>query len=215
MSGPCSEVTRAQVFRDGLTMSEAELVLHANRPAASAPRASLWVTQLPYVAVFALTILGVAYTSVAHQPLVGYWEFLSVAIAAVCISAGWPNAQSKAARLRLIWTQVLHWTAILVAMNMVLARDAQLLLNAPTTGLALLLLLALGTFIAGVHAASWRICVLGIAMALCVPAIARLTNSALYLFLGAMALVGIGTTIWWRQAPETASNVPGAITRGE
>ncbi len=33
--------------------------------------------QLPYLAVLGLAIVGVAYTNMAHQPLVGYWEFFS------------------------------------------------------------------------------------------------------------------------------------------
>ena len=31
--------------------------------------------KLPYVAVLALAIFGVAYTNMSHQPLNGYWEF--------------------------------------------------------------------------------------------------------------------------------------------
>jgi hypothetical protein len=75
--------------------------------------------------------------------------------------------------------------------------NVQRMLNAPATGLALLMLLALGTFVAGVFV-SWRICVLGIIMALSVPAIAWLTESALLLVLGVIALIGIAMTFWWR-----------------
>jgi hypothetical protein len=35
--------------------------------------------QLPYISVLGLAIVGVAYTNMAHQPLVGYWEFLALA----------------------------------------------------------------------------------------------------------------------------------------
>jgi hypothetical protein len=31
--------------------------------------------QVPYISVLGLAIVGVAYTNMAHQPLVGYWEF--------------------------------------------------------------------------------------------------------------------------------------------
>ncbi len=54
-------------------------------------------------------------------------------------------------------------------MNIVLLPDVQRMLTAPATGLTLLMLLALGTFVAGVHV-SWHICALGIVMALFVPA---------------------------------------------
>src|SRR5262249_22174020 len=135
-----------------VAMTHSPLVVHdAGRESSRVYRPSFWLSQLPYVAVFALTILGVAYTSFSHQRLAGYWEFIALVMAAVCITTGWPNVHSKKARLRLVWTQALHWIAFLVTMNIVLSTGVQMMLTTPTTGLALLMLLALGTFVAGVH----------------------------------------------------------------
>src|SRR5258708_35991914 len=67
-----------------------------------------------------------------------------------------------------------HWLAFLVGMNLVFLPSVQNMLNADATGLAILLLLALGTFIAGVHMPSWKMCALGLVMACFVPAIACL-----------------------------------------
>ena len=185
-------------------MSESEVAKSAERPLVHSAIARLWLKELPYIIVLVLTILGVAYTSISHQPLVGYWEFLALAMGVVCIGTGWLHAQSKEARFRMVWTQALHWAAFLVAMNILVLSDVQRLLTAPGTGLALLMLLALGTFVAGVHV-SWQICFLGITMALAVPAIAWLTTYALFLVLGVTALVGIATTFWWRQSDEDSS----------
>jgi hypothetical protein len=82
-------------------------------------------------------------------------------------------------------------------MNIVLLTNVQLTLTATSTGLTLLMLLALGTFVAGVHV-SWQICVLGLIMALLVPAIAWLTRSALLLLLSVVAILGLVMTFWWR-----------------
>jgi hypothetical protein len=163
----------------------------------SARRHSLVYGALPQIAVLVLTILGVAYTSVAKRPLIGYWEMLGVITGAVCVISGWPHARTRDARVQLIWTQGLHWLAFLVAMNLVLVSDVQRMLNADATGLAILLLLALGTFVAGVHTLSWQTCVLGLAMALGVPAIAWVEESALILLLCVVALVGIGGAFLW------------------
>jgi hypothetical protein len=46
-------------------------------------------------------------------------------------------------------------------MNLLLYTDVQQMLNADASGLAILLLLALGTFVAGVHTLSWQTCVAG------------------------------------------------------
>src|SRR5580693_574162 len=151
-------------------MSEPEEAHYAASPLAQPRKVRLWVRKLPYFAVLALTILGVAYTSVSQQPLIGYWVFLAVAIGLVCVTTGWLHIHDPKARFRMVWTQALHWLAFLIAMNIVLMPDVQIMLTAPATGLTLLMLLALGTFVAGVHV-SWHICALGIAMALFVPAI--------------------------------------------
>jgi hypothetical protein len=79
----------------------------------------------------------------------------------------------------------------------VLLANVQLTLTATATGLTLLMLLALGTFVAGVHV-SWQICILGLVMGLLVPAIAWLTQSALMLLLTLVAILGIVMTFWWR-----------------
>jgi hypothetical protein len=170
--------------------------------------ASFWLKELPYIAVLALTILGVAYTSMSRQPLIGYWVFLAVATGLVCVTTGWLHIHDPKARFRMVWTQALHWLAFLIAMKIVLMPEAQRMLNAPATGLALLMLLALGTFVAGVHV-SWQVSVLGIAMALFVPAIAWLAESALFLVLGVVALIGIGITFWWRLSDRHTPTVPG------
>lgn len=162
--------------------------------------------KLPYAIVLALTVLGVAYTAMWHQPLVGYWEFVALVTGIVCVSSGWPVVEDKQARVRLMWTQGIHWAAILIAMNIVLLPDVQRMLTAPATGLALLLLLALGTFLAGIHV-SVHICMLGLVMALLVPAIAWLKQSALFLALTAASVVGLALIFWWHGKDEPATRV--------
>ena len=99
--------------------------------------ARFWLRELPYIVVLALTIFGVAYTSVSHQPLVGYWQFLAVAVGLVCVATGWLHIDDPKARFRMVWTQALHWLAFLVAMNIVLLTNVQLTLTATATGLTL------------------------------------------------------------------------------
>ena len=54
----------------------------------------LW-QQLPYVVALVLAIAGVAYTNASHQPLVGYWEFLALAIGVVCVINKWPEIRRQ------------------------------------------------------------------------------------------------------------------------
>ena len=161
------------------------------------PTTSFWIRELPFSLVLILTLLGVAYTSFMKQPIMGYWELLAPVIGVVCIGSGWSSAHDRSARLQLILTQALHWAAFLLVMNMILLPSVQRVLNASATGLAVLMLLALGTFTAGVHALSWQVGLLGIIMALCVPAAAWIEASALMIVLIAAAALGIGVVLWW------------------
>ena len=161
------------------------------------PRVSFWIRELPFSLMLILTLLGVAYTSLLKQPIMGYWELLAPAIGLVCVGSGWSGAYDKKARMQLIGTQALHWAAFLLVMNMVLLPSVQTVLNANATGLAVLMLLALGTFTAGVHILSWQICLLGIIMALCVPAAAWIEASALIVALISIAALAIGVVLWW------------------
>src|SRR4029078_7892845 len=133
----------------------------------------------------------VAYTNVSHQPLIGYWEFLALAIGVVCVVTKWPEIDSKDARLRLIWTQALHWIAVLVTMNIILVSGVQQLLPTPATSLVLLTLLALGTFHARLSLLCPQICFLGIAMGAAVPALSWLKQSVIFFLLADVFLVGI------------------------
>jgi len=155
--------------------------------------------QLPYLIVLALTILGVALSSQFGERVASYWQFLAVAMGIVCIGTGWLHNLPGPARFRMVWTQALHWMAFSAAMMLVHMSGVQSMVSANATGLALLMLLALGTFVAGVHV-SWQICVLGIAMALFVPGIAWLQQSALFLLLGATVIVGIIITFLWSRS---------------
>jgi len=144
-------------------------------------------------------MIGVAYTSVAKQPLIVYWELLAPLIGVACVAAGWRSAGAVAARSRLMLTQSLHWAAFLVVMNLLLLPSVQRIFTANSTGLAVYTLLTLGAFSAGAQVLSWRICLLALIMALGIPTIAWIENSALVFVLaaaGVIAIVVVAVRLW-------------------
>ncbi len=156
--------------------------------------------ELPFTLVLILTLLGVAYTSFSKQPIVGYWEVLAPIIGLASIATGWHGAGDRRGRLRLIGTQALHWLAFLVVMNLLLLPTVQRAFSASATGIAVFTLLTLGTFIAGVHVLSWQISLLGLIMALGIPAIAWIENSTLLIVLIAAGALGVVAVFWhWRR----------------
>ena len=61
------------------------------------------------------------------------------------MAARWRDVEGRQARLRLMWTQALHWGAVLAAMNLVFVADVGQMMNADARALSVLTLLALGT----------------------------------------------------------------------
>jgi hypothetical protein len=199
---------RDEVERTGSDFEESKTVI-ADRP----EWGSFLRRQLPYISVLGLAIVGVAYTNMAHQPLVGYWEFLALATGVVCVVAEWPKLDEGQGRLRLIWTQSVHWVAVLAAMNIMLLPGVQQFVPAPATSLVLLLLLALGTFLAGLNLSLLPICFLGLALALAVPVVSWLKQSVLFLVLIAVFLVGIAVTLWPKRSELANTKIGSAIAR--
>ena len=153
---------------------------------------------LPFIIALALAIFGVAYNNFAGHMINAYWEFLAIAIGLVCVITAWPNAPDRAARFKLIATQAAHWVTILVAMNLLLLQGFQLVLPVQAAGLVLLLLLGVGAFLAGIYLMSLRICFLGAAMALSIPAMTWLKQASLLLVLAGVAIAGLAIAFWPR-----------------
>ncbi|WP_026608489.1 hypothetical protein [Methylocapsa acidiphila] len=156
----------------------------------------------PYFAMLILTLFGVAYTSVGRQSMTTYWMILVPCFAAICVASHWPEVEGRAAHWRLIRTQVLHWIAVILAMDLVFVADVRKIMNSDASALMALTVLALGTFTAGIHVSSWRICLVGAILGLGVPAIAWLEESTLLILLGVMVLVAIAALfLSWGRRP--------------
>jgi len=89
-----------------------------------------------------------------------------------------------------------------------LLSNVQQLLPAPAASLVLLILLALGTFLAGLNLLSLQICFLGLALALAVPAISWVQRSVLFFILAIVFLIGLGMTFWLRQGDGFSARSP-------
>lgn len=153
------------------------------------------LAEAPYLAMLIAGFAGVAYVGVSRQPNLLYWQILAPVFGILCVVAGWKSAAGRGLRTRLIWTQALHWAAFLGAMLMLFLPSVRGVVNDNAAEIGLLLLLGLGTFVAGVHALSWRIVAVGAVLALSVPAVAMLQDSAL-LIVGGAVLIAVVAAIF-------------------
>jgi hypothetical protein len=150
---------------------------------------SFLVKDWPYLLMLALAIFGVAYESTSRTPMTVYWMVLAPLFGIITVAAHWRAVPDPNERWRLVRTQVLHWVAVMFAMNLVLVADVKQMMGADGDALAVLTVLALGTFTAGIHAEAWRIGLVGILLGLGVPGMAWLQRSTVLIFLVAVVLI--------------------------
>lgn len=152
---------------------------------------------LPFVLMLGIAVLGIALSSFGINSLNLYWEVATPIYCLLCIFSGWPHAEQGSEQLRLIWTQILHWAAFLIAMYLVSSPNVRVVESNTAMGIDQMAILALGAFVAGVHARAWQICVVGALLAIAVPAIAWVERSALLVVLSLVLGGFVAATIWW------------------
>ena len=151
---------------------------------------------LPYIVMLSTAVLGIGIVTFTGQPVAYYWEFLTPVYCGICIYVGWRHAQTTHERTRLVWTQLLHWAAFLFGMWLIYSPPLRQLIDVNAAGLNLMVLLAVATFVAGVHAAAWQICVVGVILGLFVPAVAIIQRSSLFIIVSILGLAFIGASIY-------------------
>lgn len=152
---------------------------------------------LPYIVMLSMAVLGVGLVTLTGQPVGLYWELLTPIYCAICIYVGWRHADTREERVKLVWKQILHWTAFLAAMWLIYTPTLRILIDTNATGLNLMTLLALATFVAGVHAEAWQICVVGIILAILVPAMAIIQRSSLFILVALLGVAFVAASLYF------------------
>jgi len=147
---------------------------------------------LPYIIMLSMAVFGIGLVTFTGTPSGYYWEFLTPVYCLICIYIGWRHAETRRDRIKLVWTQILHWAAFLAAMWLIYSPTIRNLVDVNATGLNLMTLLALATFVAGVHAEAWQICVVGLILAIFVPAMAIIQRTSLFIL---VALLGVAFVV--------------------
>ena len=146
------------------------------------------LAEAPYLAMLLAGFGGVVHAGAAGQPKLLYWQVMAPLFGMLCIAAGWNRAAARGMRLQLVWTQAAHWAAFLAAMLLLFLPTVRGVVNDNATEIGLLLLLGLGTFVAGVHAGSWRIIAVGAVLGASAPAVALVQQAA-------MLIAGLGLAV--------------------
>jgi hypothetical protein len=171
------------------------------QPSVAEKKRPLWhrvlAKEAPFTVAIVLALIGIGYADFAPKASAWYWQALAIVYAILCIVTQWSSATvKKVGRMRLIWTQVLHWGAFLVAMRLAFLPVITENMSSEITGLVLLYTLALSTFLAGIYL-HWKISVVGVFLAVGVVAVAYLDQAAMLMVVLAILIVA-GFLFWDR-----------------
>jgi len=147
---------------------------------------------LPFITMLVLALIGLVF----RLP-VTYWVILIPVFGVISIFAGWRHFETRQARVSLVYSLALQWCALMIAIYLLYNRDVQGVLNDNADSLTMMILLALGTFVAGVQAKVWRICAVGVVLFLAVPGISWLDQSPLLLSSITLMIIALGGLVWW------------------
>ncbi len=172
-------------------------------PAQAAAKAPFWRRALsreaPYVAMLVMGLIGIGYTDLSPLRSSWYWQALAVVFAILCIATQWSSDNTKRlGRLRLVWTQVLHWGAFLIAMRLAFLPVVSQNMSSETSGLVMLYTLALSTFLAGIYL-NWRLLLVGVFLAAGMVAVAYLDQATVLMSL--VGIVVVVTFLLWDSLP--------------
>lgn len=167
--------------------------LNQGRPVSERSIVTKWfLNDILFIAMLLLALVGVIF----RLP-VSYWIILTPVFGVISIAEGWSHFITRSERLGLAYRVASIWCALLLAIYLLYNSGVQGVLNANATSLAMMTLLALGTFVAGVQARVWQICVVGGLLFLAVPGVGWLDQSPLLLAAATFLIIAIGGLVWW------------------
>jgi hypothetical protein len=179
--------TAGQTLNDNGSKSDKKI------PASERSAALDWfLHDILFIAMLLLALVGVAF----RLPI-GYWVILTPVFGVISVIEGWSHFESRSDRLGLVYRLAAIWCALLLAIYLIHNGSVQGVMNANATSLGVIILLALGTFVAGVQARVWQICAVGGILFLAVPGLGWLDQSPLLLAAVAFLIVALGGLAWW------------------
>jgi hypothetical protein len=148
------------------------------------------IFEIIFVTLMVLSLIGVGITDFSPSHSYWYWIAMAPTFACAFLIIEWTRVRSEAKNwLNILKTQLLTWVGLLFAVQVVFFLLRAGRLTYESTGLIILLLLALTTFIAGIQL-GFQLCLLGGFLGLTVLMVAYLEQYVWVLvFLGVVAAV--------------------------
>lgn len=156
----------------------------------------LMLANLPYIALYVISIWLVAVTDSDPGKATTQWELFIPLVALVSIIDGWKDTRET--KVVYLIQQLLHWGALMLVVYLLFLPEMQNFLNAETHGFVLAYLLGLAAILSGIYL-EWKMAVFGAFLIASAVGIGYLSDNALLLTLIGTAVAGIAITLLIRK----------------
>ncbi|MFO1037189.1 MAG: hypothetical protein U1E45_10120 [Geminicoccaceae bacterium] len=144
---------------------------------------------LPYLVMIVIAVIGVAFSDMYPQSARSTWRLVAVLYGIIAIVHVFVREGDDKMKRALV--QVAHWGALIVAMFIINTPMVERLVSDDVTGIVLLQLLALATFLDGLYV-DWRLCIVGVMLMLGAAFLAFLDQAAVSIaIIGVVAVVAL------------------------
>jgi hypothetical protein len=155
------------------------------------------------VALLLLAALGIGITDFSIGYGSWYWALMVPVFGVTSLLSGTARARNDGRSVALeLKNQLLHWSATFVAVEIVFVLEAQGRFNNTDTGLAALMVLALASFLAGVHG-DWRFMLVGVLLG---GATAGAAFVEQFIWMGLIPIVGAVVLYWLRRTRDAVED---------
>jgi hypothetical protein len=144
-----------------------------------------------------LSFIGIGVSDFSTRTGLWYWVFMVPVFGATCLFTQWSNARAGGqVWYKLIWTQVLHWGGLLLAIYLVYLLMSARGMDSANVGLVIVTMLALTTFLAGVYT-GWLFCLAGVFLGIA-ALVATYIEANVWVLLLIAVLVLVIALVWDR-----------------
>jgi hypothetical protein len=156
------------------------------------------VEEFVLIALVLLSAVGVAVNNYSPESAFRYWVWMAPTFGITSIVAAWSRAQRRGESVATaVQRQMLHWAAVVCAVYLVNLLQTTGRMENEAAGLAALIVMALASFLAGVHS-DWRLMVLGGVLGLTVVGFAVLQQIIWLVVIPALVILVVALAIYMR-----------------
>lgn len=176
-------------------------VTEAPAPPSPPPPGSAFRRHLEEIILVVLVLLsaiGVALNDYSPQSAFRYWLWMAPTFGVISVAAAWWRAQRRGESVPIaLKRQIYHWAGVVAAVYLIYLLQSTGRMENEAAGLAALIVIALASFLAGVHS-DWRLMVVGVVQGLMVIGFAILEQIIWVVIIPALVIVIIAIAVYVR-----------------